>query len=311
MWFNNLQIYRFTKPFSFSFDELDEKLSKLSFKSCSSLQPASLGWVMPLGRYGSQYIHVANGHVMICLKKEEKILPASVVREILTDKVAEIEESQARPVRRKERENMRDEIMQDLLPKAFCRSQLTFAYLSPKTNLLVINASSTKKAEEFLHYLRQALGTLPVVAPVLNESLTFTMTNWVKDSQAKNFTIADECEFRDAGDEGGVVRCKKQDLSSPEIQSHIEAEKQVVKLAVDWNEAISCIITDDLSIKRLKFGDELIEQSNDADVGNYASQFDTDFSIMTLELSRFIPDLFSAFGGENNESYRVKNESKA
>ena len=306
MWFNNLQIYRFLKPFSLSVEELDQKLGKLSFKPCSSLQPASLGWVPPLGRHGVENVHAANGHVMICLKKEEKILPASVVRDLVSDKVANIEAAESRPVRRKERESIREEIMQDMLPKAFCRSQLTFAYISPKNNLLVINSASAKKAEEFLHYLRKALGTLPVVSPILNESPTLTMTQWVKDMNAKNFVIEDEAEFRDPGDEGGVVRCKSHDLSVPEIQAHLDAGKQVVKLAVEWKEAISCIITDDLSIKRVKFGDEILEQSNDADVDDYASRFDADFAIMTLELSRFIPELFDAFGGENEEAYKAK-----
>ena len=306
MWFNNLQIYRFIKPFSLSFEELDEKLGKLSFKPCSSLQPATLGWVPPLGRHGVENIHAANGNVMICLKKQEKILPASVVRDLVSEKVADIEAAESRPVRRKERDGIRDEIMQDMLPKAFCRSSLTFAYISPKSNLLVINSSSAKKAEEFMHYLRKALGTLPVVAPILKEVPTLVMTEWVKKMDAKNFVIEDEAEFRDAGDEGGVVRCKSHDLSVPEIQAHLEAGKQVVKLAVEWKEAIRCVISDDLSIKRLKFGDEILEQSNDSDADDYASRFDADFSIMTLELGRFIPELFDAFGGENDEAYKAK-----
>ena len=306
MWFNNLQIYRFIKPFTLSFEELDEKLAKLSFKPCSSLQPASLGWVPPLGRHGVENIHAANGHVMICLKKEEKILPASVIRDMVAEKVDDIEAAESRPVRKKERDGIRDEITQSLLPKAFCRSQLTFAYISPKSNLLVINASSTKKAEELLHYLRKALGTLPVVAPILNDVISNTMTDWVKNMNAKNFVIEDEAEFRDPGDEGGVVRCKSHDLSVPEIQSHLDAGKQVVKLAVEWNESLSCIITDDLSIKRLKFGDEIIEQSNDSEADDYASRFDADFAVMTLELTRFIPELFDAFGGENEEAYKAK-----
>lgn len=306
MWFNNLQIYRFIKPFSLSFEELDEKLAKLSFKPCSSLQPATLGWVPPLGRHGVENIHAANGSVMICLKKQEKILPASVVRDLVSEKVADIEAAESRPVRRKERDGIRDEIMQDMLPKAFCRLSLTFAYISPKSNLLVINSSSAKKAEEFMHYLRKALGTLPVVAPILKEVPTLVMTEWVKKMDAKNFVIEDEAEFRDAGDEGGVVRCKSHDLSVPEIQAHLEAGKQVVKLAVEWKEAIRCVISDDLSIKRLKFGDEILEQSNDSDADDYASRFDADFSIMTLELGRFIPELFDAFGGENDEAYKAK-----
>ncbi len=136
MWFTNLYVYRFTKPFAFSAKQVDNRLLKNAFQACSSLQPSSYGWVPPLGRHGEQFIHATNGKILVCARKEEKILPATVIRDIVNDKVAEIEDTQARQVRRKEREAMRDEVMLDLLPKAFSRSNLTFAYICPHDNLL-------------------------------------------------------------------------------------------------------------------------------------------------------------------------------
>ena len=240
MWFSNLYIYRFTKPFAFSAKQVDNRLLKNEFQACSSLQASSYGWVPPLGRHGEQFIHEANGNILVCARKEEKILPAAVIRDIVNDKVAEIEENQARQVRRKERETMRDEVMLDLLPKAFSRSNLTFAYICPHDNLLVVNASSAKKSEELLNQLRSSLGTLPVVAPVMKTSPAAIMTRWLDKNKAPtNFIIGDECELRDANDEGGIIRCKHQDLTADEIQSHLSAGKQVVKLSITWGDCLS------------------------------------------------------------------------
>ncbi len=298
MWFNNLQLYRITKPVTFTTDEVEEKLANNAFRPCGSLELSSYGWVSPIGRHGRQMTHVTNGHIMVCARKEEKVLPAAVVREIVNDKAAEIEDEQARPVRRKERESIRDEVMQDLLPKAFTRSALT------------INASSAKKAEELLTALRRSLGSLSVTRLSLEHPPATVMTRWLAEEDApSDFVIEDECEMREPGDDGGIVRCKRQDLTSDEIQAHLDANKQVVKLAVSWQENLFCLISDDLSIKRLRFSDELLEKGSEVNAEDIAARFDNDFSIMTLELSRFIPSLLDAFGGEKGELIIPENQA--
>jgi len=88
-----------------------------------------------------------------------------------------------------------------------------------------------------------------------------------------------------------------EDLYSEEIQVHLAAGKQVKKLGVLWKDALSCIIDDDLTIKRLKFQDMVLEKADDGDAESAADQFDQDFTVMSLELSRFFKSLFKAFGG--------------
>ncbi|MFC1749979.1 recombination-associated protein RdgC, partial [Pseudomonadota bacterium] len=165
MWFSNLQLYRLTQPFSHTAEELAEKLTEHAFKPCGKMELSSYGWVPPMGRYGTELIHAANGYIMVCTRKEEKILPASVIRDMVNEKALEIEEAQGRPVRRKERDAIKEEITHDLLPKAFTKSTLTFAYISLKDNLIVVNASSPNKAEELTSHLRGSIGSLAATPP--------------------------------------------------------------------------------------------------------------------------------------------------
>jgi len=303
MWFSNLQLYRLTKPFTLNPEELAEKLAEHSFRPCGSLELASYGWVPPMGRHGSELIHSAAGHIMLCARKEEKVLPASIIRDMVTEKVVEIEEAQGRPVGRKERNEIKEEVTHDLLPKALKRSTLTYAYISPKDNIIVVNAASPKKAEELTSHLRGSIGVLGAAPVSLKVPPVATLTRWVNGIEVPpDFEVLDECELRDKGDEGGVIRCKKQDLSSDEIQAHLEVGKQVTKLAIDWQEHISCLIDESMAIKRLRFGDEIIDQGNDFDLDDYAAAFDNDFNIMTLELGKFIPRLIEVLGGENDLS---------
>ena len=298
MWFRNLQLYRFTKPFELSAEALEQKLARDTARPCGSLEMSTLGWVPPLGRHGQLLVHEANGRIMICLRKEEKVLPSAVIREELEARSEAFEAEQGRPLRRRERTDLRENIVQELLPKAFTRANLTFAYLDPAQHWLVVDAASPKRAEDLLSLLRRSIESLPVVPPATQLSPVTVMTRWLEQGQATGaFMLEDECELREPGEEGGIVRVRRQDLAGDEIRAHLNAGKQAVKLALNWNERLHCVITDELGIRRLRFLDVVEDEAAQADVDDYASRFDADFALMALELSHFIPQLLEAFGG--------------
>lgn len=299
MWFKNLKIYRFSKPFSIKPDELDTQLAEKAFQPCGSLQASSFGWVSPLGNESPLLHHTIGKTTMVCARQEEKILPASVVNELLDEKLDAIQtESGRRPVG-KYKQSIKDDLILELLPKAFSKSRKTCAYIDLSNQFLIVDAASSNKAEELLQLLRQNLGSLPVVPLKTKTPPATLMTQWLKgNQQADDFLIKDECELREADDEGAIIGCRRQDLSSKEIQIHLDAGKEVTKLAINWNDQLDCILQDDLTIKRLKFSDELLEQAADQGAENAASQFDADFSLMTGELDRFIPRLIEVLDGE-------------
>lgn len=300
MWFKNLSLLRFTEPFKLTLEELEEQLQAQSFKPCGSLDLMSYGWCQPLGSQGS-FVHATNGYWMICAQKEEKILPASVINEMLAEKIADEEARKGTPVRKKEREDMRDEVIHSLLPRAFSHSRRTFAYLDPQGGWLVIDSPSAKKAEDLTSLLRQSIESLPVVYPTTKENPSDLMTRWlVEGHHPIDINIEDECELRSPEEDGGIVSCKRQDLSAPEIQTHFEAGKAVIKLALTWNERLSFVLDEHLGIKRLRFLDAIQDQAADVETADEAERFDADFSIMSLELAGFIPRLLEIFGGENN-----------
>jgi len=301
MWFKNLALYRFTEPFTLTADELEEKLADKHFRPCGSHDEFSLGWTSPVGNSSEQLIHASNGFLMLCLKKEEKVVPAGVINEMLQDKIAEVEEQEARKLSKKERTALKDELIFELLPRAFSFSKKTYAYIDPKGGWIIADAASAKKAEDLLSYLRKGLGSLPVVPVNTTDKPIATMTQWLVDNSSvpKDLVIEDECELRSPEDEGSIIRCKKHNLALPEIINHLDTGKQVIKLAVNWTDRISFIIDENLAIKRLKFLDLIQDQVADTEAEDESARFDVDFSIMSLELSNFLPRLIEIFGGEN------------
>lgn len=300
MWFKNLVLFRFSEALTVSESELIEHLETHRFRSCGSLELSTYGWSAPLGRQSEQLLHAGGGYWMLCAQREEKIIPASVVNDLVADRVEVIESEQVRQVRKKERDAIKEEIIHDCLPKAFSHRRRTFAYIDPKGGWIVVDAASAKKAEELVSLLRKSLGTLAVELPAVNDPPEVTLTQWLtnESSVPSDVTIEAECELYSPENDGGIVRCKKHDLYSPEIRSHLDAGKRVRKLAISWNDRLTCVVDDSLNIKSLRFLDLVQEQAAEIEAGDAAAQFDADFSIMTLEIAAFLPRLMALLGGE-------------
>ena len=171
MWFKNQRAYRLTSPFGLNPEQLAEALAGATYTPCGKTQPLSLGWVPALGDDAETLVHAAGGRLLLCLRREEKLLPASVVREQLTARIGEIEREQGRKVYRKERLQLKDDIVQECLPRAFSRSNNVFAYLDTRSNWLFVDSASAGRAEELVGLLRESVGTLPLLLPGVNSDV--------------------------------------------------------------------------------------------------------------------------------------------
>ncbi len=299
MWFKNLTIFRLTESFLLSTEELEQKLATLAFHHCGPHEEFSLGWTSPLGKSGQQLTHSSNGFIMLCGKKEERVLPSAVINELVQEKISEKEDQQARKLSKKERTEIKDEIIFDSLPKAFTFSRKIYLYIDPKDGYVIVDSASTKSAEDILSLLRKSLGSLPAIPLSTINKPSTVMTDWLLTQQVPSgIIIEDECELRSPEESGSIIRCKRHDLTLPEIKNHLDSGKEAIKLAVSWEERLSFIIDENLAIKRLRFLELIQDQVSDIEVNDAAAQFDVDFSIMSAELANFIPRLLDLFGGE-------------
>ena len=301
MWFRNLLVYRLTQDVDFDTEKLEAALAAKPARPCASQELATYGFVAPFGKgEDAPLVHESQGFLLISARKEERILPGSVVKDAVKEKVDEIESEQMRKVYKKEREQIKDEIVQAFLPRAFIRKSATFAAIAPAQGLIIVNASSPKRAEDLLSTLREAIGSLPVRPLTVKIAPSATMTDWVKAQQAAaDFHVLDECELRDNHEDGGIVRCKRQDLTGEEVQLHMSSGKQVTQLSLAWQDKLSFVLDDKLVVKRLKFEDLLQEQAEQDGGDDDLSQQDASFTLMMLTLIEFLPALFEALGGED------------
>lgn len=261
MWFKALRIYQARTEQPWSSDSLEQALATKPFRSCSSTEESTAGWVSPSN--GAMLVHSQGEHWLLKLKIEEKILPASVVREQLLETVEALEAAENRRVGRKERQNLTDELRLTLLPKAFTRSRYVWVWLDGKNNRVMLDTTTDKQAELALNLLREGLGSLPVIPLNTQLAAVQVMTEWAMQQPPADFNLLDSCELRDADDDNAIMRCRGQNLASDEIQQLLAAGKRVTQLGLSWQEQLSFTLTDTLMLKSLNFAEHLQQEAAD------------------------------------------------
>ncbi|MEW9799587.1 recombination-associated protein RdgC [Alteromonas sp. CYL-A6] len=296
MWFKNVKAYQLTSPLSLDDDALTRQLNEHAFRPCGNQDLATMGFTSPFtqARQSNVMFHCVQQRYWITLKKQEKILPAAVVNAELEEKVAQIEMETGAPVGKKAKADLKQEIQTRLLPQAFTKNSYTHGFISLADNLVVVDASSDGKAEAFLAMVRKALGSLPVV-PLARRSLQSELTHWLADGTPEKITLLEEAELKATDDTDSIIRCKNLPLDSDEIRIHLDTGKLVQKVAFDYAESLSALLTEDGAVKRIKFTDRLKEETDDIPKDQVEARLDAEFALMSAELCELLSFLRDTF----------------
>lgn len=294
LWFKNAIIYQLNKDNLESRDEIETAIKAMPFIPCGSQDTTKFGWVSPYGD-GSEVLAVEiQGQLLLKAKKETKILPSSVIKQALQAKIDKLEHANGRKLKKIEKDSLKDEVMIDLLPRAFSKYNTYWLWIDTVNKRIIVDSGSHKQAEDLLALLRKCLGTLPITPLNHDTPLEQLMTKWVKENLTlPPFTLGDEAELKDPLDGNGIIRCKNQELTTEEITAHIDAGKQVTKLKLFDQDVLSFILNNDITVKRIKYEASLLDQNEDIDRNDYEKRIEADFLLMTGALSQMVNNLLA------------------
>lgn len=295
-WFKNALIYRLTKSLDWSAENLQSRLLQCAYHPCQQSDMSKFGWSEPLRESELLYFSVGK-QILLVAHKEEKILPAQVIKRELDERIEQLEQKENRKLKKIEKQALKDDVIATLLPRAFSKNQHTAMWIDAEKNLIYIDTASSKRAEDCLALLRKSLGSLPVVPLAFANEPSLIMTDWVKGNEPQWLTVLEDAELQGSQDQA-VIRCKQQALDSEEILGLLNSGKYVTKLSLDWDEHLSFTLNEDASLKRLKFADQIREQNDDILKEDFAQRFDADFVLMTGILAKLTDNLLDEFGGE-------------
>ncbi|WP_301585083.1 recombination-associated protein RdgC [Halomonas alkaliantarctica] len=312
MWFKHLHLYRLHDHQLLSPEQTAELLAEHASQPLGNADARRIGWAAPAGRMGGgQLLHTLqnDGHRLISALRQERLLPASLVAEEVAEKVAEIEDTEARKVTRKEKTALKEQVTEELLPRAFVRRQKIDMWWDTERQLIGVNTSSRSRAEDVLDLLRETLGSLKVT-PLATQTLPVrAMTTWLGNtvSRPADLQIGDSVVLKAKGDDG-VLRGRQVDLDSDEMQQLLESGRQATQLALNIEGQLSFTLHDDLALKSIRFGDALIEEADTTDDGDDAlARLETDFVLMAGSLRDSVERIIEWLDGEakrNSEGNR-------
>lgn len=294
MFFKNLAMFVF--PDSLVLDDLEAHLTECALKPVGPLELSSRGFISPFGQDGTAFSHELAGATWVTVGGEDKLLPGAVVNDLLAKKLADIEKKEGRKPGGRTRKRLKDDLITELLPRAFVRPSRTDAILIPAMGVIVVDTSSRKSAESVASEIRRALGSFPALPLNAEVAPRSVLTGWLAgEPLPEGLSLGDACELRDPMDSGGKVKIADMELQGDEIVKHLEAGKQVTRLALTLDDHISFTIGEDLIVRKFKLLDGAMESLESTDRDDLAAELDARFALMSGEFRRLYPVLQQAF----------------
>lgn len=295
MWFKNLQLFRLPKHWSLAADELEAALAAQAFLPCTSQQPTSQGWVPPVANGG--LVFSSNRQFLLKLRTEKKLLPSSVVNQVSRERAAEIAEQQGFRCGRRQMKEIKEQVADELLPRAFSLQADTGVWIDTVNGWLAIDAASSARAEDAVKLLVKAVEKLPLKVLHTQRSPVAAMTDWLlSDEPPHGFTIDQDLELRSTAHGNATVRYVRHSVEPEEVRRHIQAGKQCTRAALTWNDKVSFVLTESLAIKRVAPLD-VLKETGEVSAGE-EERFESDFLLMAGEVAKMLDDLLLALGGE-------------
>jgi recombination associated protein RdgC len=287
--FKNAIFYRLGDDINLT--DLSIKLGEFASRQPSALEHSNKGFIAPDKERPDVLARNIQGVYFVKLKSIDKIIPASVVNEEVDTLVKLLD----RKVSRKERNEIKDEVITRLLPKAFCKSTYIDAFIDPVKKLIVMDTTSFTKAEDLLSLLRKALGLLDAYPVSVANHPSGVMTSWAStvETMPLNFKLEGKFTLSSIGDTG--KKAKFDQYLPIEIREHIENGSKVVSMSMSHDDLdLKFVIDDELRIKGIK---NLAEIDNEEDENAY----EADCIICHSQIAGLIDELITEFGGEANE----------
>jgi recombination associated protein RdgC len=300
MWFRNLVLYRLPAGWSMTAAQLEEKLGARPLQPCGALEMLSRGWIAPSA--SGRLLHALNQQYLIALGVEQKLLPASVIRQEAQRRAKLKEGSQGFPVGKRQMRDLKMQVTEELRARALSRQRSTRAWLDPQGGWCVVDAASAGKAEELIETLRDTLGSFAVQFVQTQRSPHTSMAAWLTQGSAPGRLALDQdLTLMTADGTKSTVRYTRHALDLREIRSHLEGGKYPTQLGLSWNDRVAFMLNEKLALRRVQFLDlepDADDQEESAGAVDPVEKFDADFALMTGELQQLLDEILEALGGE-------------
>lgn len=239
--FKEVSVFSFTDcipPEQWDEKAFNDLLGDKTYEGVPPTHRYACGFVSPLPEHIEERpmaYPVMGRRVMKFREGERKPKPAEV-NQLVGEKVAEIEKAQARTIKGKERDVIRDEVLLELLPKTFPDERDTLFYINPAKGLLIVASKTDQRAEAIGSLLRSVFGSMPITRPNVVKAPPAVITDWLRHNELRpaGFVVGDKATF--VSDESGTVSISGDDPAGETSEGFLDAGYRCEKLRINYFE---------------------------------------------------------------------------
>ena len=285
----NARIYRLSAPLPVTAETLEQALSEFKARPLTAQEFTHTGFCQPLHSSIKPLVtELLNGVLVVVVKTTQKILPAAVIAEELQPQLEALELEKGRPLSRKEKQVLKEDLQQSLLPRAFSRSTITRAYIDMAGNQIIVDTRSASKAEDVLALLRKAIGSLPALPWLDNHKLNGQLQLWLQNKGLPaELDLGHNAQLKAPDEEGAKAKFDNHLLSADEVQSHLQ-DKLVTKLQLSKQDVCDFTVTDDGALTAIKWADAITAKNDEMGYEDLQARIEADLYLLTTELRRVL-----------------------
>lgn len=293
--FRSVKLYRLNSEWPDSEQALSDRLAPSAFHPCGAYAERSSGWEPPAGDAAPQLARRIEGADLLRLRSQSRILPAAAIEDALEERVEEYRSRTHEEPSRRERRRLKQQIRDELLPKALLKSERTQGLVLGAERLIAIDTLSAPRAEHFLEQLRAPLGSLEVVPLEFREPFSDLLMRIFLGDAPRGFVLGTECRMQDPADARATVRCSDMDLADPSVRRHVNDGMRLTHLGVEFGNVLSCVIDHTGGIGKLKLlgMDEAKDEAGDDDP---LALLDAQLALLAGTLRQLIAAIAAALG---------------
>ena len=292
--FRNIRMYRLAGDWPESEEGLARKLENAAFKPCGSYTEESAGFEPP-GGDEEPLARRVGGADLLRLRIQSRVLPAAAVNEALEERVKDFTARTRREATRREKRELKDEVLAELTPKALLKSQRVWGAMLLKEQVFMVDTASESQAEQFIDAVRDALGSFQVVPLAFKQPYAQLLTQVFLGSGPPNFQPGRECRMLDPSLGKASVSWQDIELRDAAVQKHVRDGLQIDRLAMQFDEISSLVLDQDGVVRKFKLEGMTDE---DAELDDHPlAQLDAQFVVVTGTVQKLVLALKRQLGG--------------
>ncbi|WP_337843547.1 recombination-associated protein RdgC [Rheinheimera sp.] len=232
--FPGANFYQLQQPLAL--DNIEQQLEQFRYKPIGEHTANGAGFYPMNDDPDTPLTYQHEGQTVGIFLQASRDVKMSDVNARLEKQVKNIEESTGNPVTKKQRNDIKESIIKELMPFAPVKIQRTTFVISNRDQLLIVLTKSDKVAESALAYLRKSLGSLPVRLPRYKALPAEILARWLRGNHTheKHEQIY-RCSIGNVkakGRDGEMVQFKNADLRG-EVMQAVFKDLDVLPVEID------------------------------------------------------------------------------